>query len=240
MSKKLFATTALVALSVSGAALTTFAEADATKGENTANVTVLPGDEEPTTPVDPTDPTGQKGNLTVDNLIDFKFNDVKLASNEFRTGLKDINTGGRDKDNQKRNIQVTDKRGTGAGWTLRLAQSKMMSTTVKEGNKSELKGAYISIPTVDPEKNVYTTADNKNAEAKPVTLGYKFVEGKYGEPQKFAEAAKDNGMGTWVFNTNTSKEDKVELVIPAGNFTGTYEGIMTWSVVDLDTQLPAK
>lgn len=241
MSKKLFATTALVALSVCGAALTTYAEADKTKGENTANVTVLEGDpEKPTDPVDPTDPTGQKGNLTVDNLIDFKFNDVRLSANEFRTGLKDITTGGRDKDNQKRNIQVTDKRGSGAGWTLRLAQSKMMSTTVKTGNKSELKGAYISIPTVNPETNVYTTADNKNPEAKPVTLGYKFVEGKYGEPQKFAEAAKENGMGTWVFNTNTSKDDKVELIIPAGNFTGTYEGIMTWSVVDLDTQQPAK
>lgn len=241
MSKKLFVTTALVAFTVCGATLTTFAAADATKGENTANVTVLEGDPtDPTDPIDPTDPTGQKGNLTVDNLIDFKFNDVRISSNEFKTGLKDIDRGGRDKDNQKRNVQVTDKRGTGAGWTLRLAQSKMMSTTIKEGKKSELKGAYISIPTVDPANNVYTSADNKNADAKPVTLGYKFVEGKYGEPQKFAEAAKETGMGSWVFNTNTSKDDKVELIIPAGNFTGTYEGIMTWSVVDLDSQQPAK
>lgn len=240
MSKKLFATTALVALTICGAALTTYAEADAKKGETTANVTVLPGDDDSTDPIDPVDPTEQKGKLTVDNIFAFKFNDVKLSSNETKTGLKDITTGGRDKDNQKRNVQVTDKRGTGDGWTLRLTQSKLMSTTVKEGNKSELKGAYISIPTVNPETNVYTSSDNKRPEAKPVTLGYKFADGKYGEPQKFAEAAKETGMGSWVFNTNTSKDDKVELIIPAGNFTGTYEGIMTWSIVDLDTQQPAK
>lgn len=229
MSKKLFATTALVALSVCGAALTSFAEdkADATKAENTANVTVLPGDkDEVNPPIDPEidPPTGQKGDLTVDTIINFKFNDVKLQNTDFKTGLKPTD--------KKHGIQVTDKRGTGDGWTLRLTQNKMMNTdssVAANSNKSELKGAYISLPLVEDEAHIHTTLNNPGKDMKPKSLNYKF-NGTYGAPQNVATAAKDHGMGSWLFRYNTGENDKVELNIPAGNYAGTYEGIMQWTL----------
>lgn len=242
MSKKIFMTSMLVALTVCSATLTTLAETtDESKVENEANVTVKEGNggsTDPVDPIDPTDPTGQKGNLTVDGLINFKFKDVNIQAKDFKTGLKEKDVDDEAGATNARSIQVTDKRGTGAGWILRLTQSEMINTDENipvTSNKAKLKGAYISLPLLNTKETIFTTVNNQSIA--PKNLDYNFKAGGYGVAQDVVKAAKDTGLGSWVFKYNTIAGDNttpgnlIELNIPAGNYIGTYEGVMTWTIV---------
>ena len=243
MNKKFIATLALAGIVLSSTGFAQAAEApkaDKEKAENSAQVDVLPGDDEKTDPIDPTDPTdptGQKGKLTVDGIINFKFEEVKLKSTMFATGLKAKDAAENGKTNA-RSVQITDKRGTGEGWKLRLKQSEMRNYSIADqnSNKAVLKGAYISLPLLDTEETIFSTANNPSPA--PKNLNYKFEA--YNKFTDVAMAAKDTGMGSWVFKYNTTDKNPIELNIPGGNYAGAYEGIMTWSIVPIDHQDAAK
>lgn len=237
MNKKFITTLGLATITLASTVLVQAADApvaDKTKAENNAQVEVLPGDDEPVDPidpVDPTEPTEQKGKLTVDGIINFKFKNVNLKASQFKTGLKEK---GKD-DNQTehstnaRSVQITDKRGTGEGWTLRLSQSEMRNYSVADqnSNRAVLKGAYISLPLLDTKETIFTTEDNPSPA--PKNLNYQFKG--FNTPQNVVTAAKDTGLGSWVFKYNTNKDNQIELNIPGGNYAGAYEGIMKWDII---------
>ncbi|EOL45213.1 WxL domain-containing protein [Enterococcus caccae] len=207
---------AIISLNVVGTA-TAFAEGEVEVEEKKASshikVGIEPGDDsESTNPIDPEDPenpgeggTGQTGSLTIDTVTDLDFGTFKLTSNE------KILTANKEK---KKNptAQVTDKRGTGAGWTLQVAISDFSST-----EKHVLKGAQLSIPKGEIKTN---NIDNSVA---PETFSLNVNK----DPQTIMLAAKDKGLGTWA--DSYDKKD-TQLMIPAGNFAGEYGATLTWTL----------
>lgn len=215
-SLKLIPTVMLLSISILGAAMSFAAEEEQgpKKADSKVNVGVEPGDdtETPTDPIDPEDPenpgeggTGQTGPLTIDMVTNLDFGTFKLTSGAVTV------TANKDK---KKNpmAQVTDKRGTGAGWTLDVAISDFQST-----DSHVLKGAELSIPKGELKSNVL---DQTIA---PETFA--LVVNK--DPQTIMAATKDKGLGTWA---NSYEKTQTNLTIPAGNYVGEYGATMTWTL----------
>lgn len=102
------------------------------------HITITPGDGTtgPTAPIEPSEPGGETGNvgsLTIDYVSPLEFDSHPLASGsvEYTTTT------------QNPNVQVTDTRGTGAGWTLQVSTSPFIDQT---DNTKILKGAVVSLP----------------------------------------------------------------------------------------------
>lgn len=100
----------------------------------------------PVTPIDPTDPLGPKpgtpGPLSIDyaSSLDFGVNEI---SNEDRTYYAKPQAYGGDTADSANYVQVTDRRGTNAGWTLTVKQNGQFSNATTQ-NK-ELTGTTISL-----------------------------------------------------------------------------------------------
>lgn len=212
-----------------------------------ATITVTEGAAVPTTPEDPDTPdggTGQNGPLSIDNVIVFNFEDMKLSGTTQNISLKNDGTMSK----AKRNIQVTDTRGTGAGWNLQIKQSELTDTTTTPGKTNTLKGAYITLN----NGRVVAGTDNAAAQADstlfPKLDTYAPNASNKGDFQKVMTAAAGAGMGTFktYYNTNTDGSEKtaedandIQLVVPSGSMKGTYAGTVTWALSDTPTGTPA-
>ncbi|WP_207696039.1 hypothetical protein DOK67_0000597 [Enterococcus sp. DIV0212c] len=183
------------------------------KAESQIKVGIEPGDDKvPTDPIDPEDPenpgeggTGQIGNLTIDMITNLDFGTFKLTSKE--------TTVTPNKDKTKNPMtQVTDKRGTGAGWTLDVAMSEF-----KSKDKKTLKGAKLTIPKGELKTN------NVDKAFAPENFEVSVND----EAQTIMTAAKDKGLGTWA---NSYSKEETKLTIPAGNFAGEYGSTLTWTL----------
>lgn len=222
-------------------------DADTKQITSDANITVKGGDaNESTNPIIDNFPDGetfQKGNLTIDNLIQFNFEDMSISGETQNINLKTI----ADNTSQaKRNVQVTDKTGTGVGWNLQIKQSALTNGT------TELKGAYIKMAA----GIVQTTADNVDPTLKPTTLNYDQGSANKGSFAKIMTATKGNGMGTWISFYNQEVPDNVisqghsytqkadptdiQLVVPSGNLAGSYTGTVTWALTSTPDANPAE
>ncbi|ALS02795.1 peptidase [Enterococcus silesiacus] len=179
-----------------------------------AHMTLQPGDgtTDPTDPIDPSEPggeTGNKGPLTIDNVTPLEFGEHKLAGGESIYSST----------SEHPNVQITDSRGEGKGWTLQITSSQF--TDIKDAKKT-LKGAVLTLPAGELK-----TIDG-NVSGKPTTK-----EIHLATDQPTAEVlmvAKDKtGMGTWedLFN-----EENVTVKVPAGNFSGEYVSTLTWTMLD--------
>lgn len=183
------------------------------KAESHINIGIEPGDDsESTNPIDPEDPenpgeggTGQKGNLTIDNVSNLDFGSFKLSSDSMTL------TANKDK-TVNPSAQVTDKRGTGAGWNLQVEISDFESS-----DNHVLKGAQLTLPKGEIKTN---NVDNTLA---PEVFSLKVNN----EPQTVMSASKDKGLGTWADSFN---KEQTELMIPAGNFVGEYAATLTWTL----------
>ncbi|MGF9853136.1 WxL domain-containing protein [Bacillus paramobilis] len=175
-----------------------------------AIVEIQPGDT--TTPTDPIDPegpdkpTGQVGNLTIDYVSSLDFGSFQLQSESVTLKANQ----NREKDPK---VQVTDKRGTGEGWTLTVAQTKEFKST--KGHT--LAGAKLTLPVGNLKTN------NINKESAPSTKSVVVNA----EPNIIMTAAKDQGLGTWV---DEFARENTTLEIPAGNYAGIYESELTWTL----------
>ena len=169
--------------------------------------------------------TGQQGPLSIDNVIVFNFEDMKLSGRTQQISLKNDGTNS----SAKRNIQVTDTRGTGAGWDLQIKQSPLVNA-----NKEELKGAYISMMAGKVEAG----SQNVSPELAPTTQAYGDEGTLNSSLAPIFTAAKGNGLGTWISWYNSTAEDPkgtvtdVQLNVPSGNKTGDYSGTVTWVLND--------
>ncbi|CAM4198319.1 WxL domain-containing protein [Listeria booriae] len=165
----------------------------------------------PATP-DPADPdntgTGNTGALTIDFLSNIDFGTQKVSGQSEKYYAE----------NKNPYIQVTDKRGTGAGWTLTAT-----ATDFKDGSKT-LKGAEMSLT----DGEVRTQSDNQSAAptTSDVTLN--------GSSQAVLSAEANAGMGTWldVYPGTQGNNENVVLYVPAGNLAGDYSSAITWTLED--------
>lgn len=162
----------------------------------------------PIVPDDPSNPTGQTGPLTIDNASTLNFGTQEISSKEEVYTTTTVNP----------NVQVSDHRGTGAGWTLQVSLSKFTTSANKE-----LKGAVLTLPAGEMK----TTDDNVSAPATAsvVTLN---ADGTATNATVMSAAA-NQGMGTWA---DSFDQSGVKLTVPAGNLAGAYSSTLTWSLVD--------
>lgn len=222
---------------------------DETTGQvsSDATIKVNPGEKTPTEPEDkdtPSGETGQNGPLSIDNVITFNFQDMNLSGKKQAISLKDD---GGTTSSAKRNVQVTDTRGTGKGWNLQIKQSELTDATTTPGTTNTLKGAYITL------NNGLVIAGDDNAAAKadasiaPTLDTYAANDSNKGDFQKVMTAQSGQGMGTFkiYYNQDESKTQKtpaddIQLVVPSGSMAGSYQGTVTWALSDSPQGTPAK
>ena len=200
--------------------------ADATQTQpSTGRITLEAGDTtKPTDPIDQGDgsgTTGQKGDLTIDNITALDFGSVKLTGDGQTIDNTVVNP----------NVQVTDKRGTGAGWKLMVKSSTFADAT---DATHTLKGATIDFPMGTVKTNAKDTANNT---AMPTANKLTVPADGTSSDQVVMQADKDKGLGTWedAFEQNTDSNKKVALNVAGGAYAGAYSATLTWTLTNTPT-----
>lgn len=185
--------------------------------------TVVGDNQEPVAPVDPTDPenpnpdpgnpgTGNKGPLTIDYVSSIEFGKQEIKEKEAIYNAK----------TEHPYVQVTDRRGTGAGWTLKASIDEFNN----EDQTKVLKGAELLL------KNGDVKSTSGNVSEKP--QGYDVALNK--DLKVIMQAEADQGMGTWidVFSGTKDNNENVQLKVPAGSAKAdqTYSSIIHWELTD--------
>ena len=161
--------------------------------------------EDPTDPAEPTDPTnpdgpneGTAGPLSIDFASSLDFGVNKISSND-ETYYANPQTYS-DKDKVTANyVQVSDNRGSSAGWSLKVKQEKQFENA--EAKYNELKGASISIgdsKAVSNSEGVDAPTVNNNIVLEP------------GTAVDVMDAAKGAGDGTWISRFGNVEKVAVE------------------------------
>lgn len=171
---------------------------------------------DPNTPVDPTNPvTPTNGPLSIDYASSFNFGEQNISAKDetYYASFETVKNTGGGFVNKPNWVQVTDKRGTNAGWKLQVQQGAQFSTT-QNGTSKELKGAQIKIK----NGTVATTTDNK-ATAPTASTEVTLIPGtssQAGAAQDVMTAQSNQGMGTWVdvFGSSTTGDKSISLSIP--------------------------
>lgn len=219
--KKLFLGTSLVITSLFVSAQITHAEIKS-KAETKSTVKTILGDTNGSVdPVDPTNPnkpnpevpgTGNTGPLTIDHASSIEFGEQEIKEKEAVYNAK----------TEHPYVQVTDRRATGAGWTLKASIDEFNS----EDKKKTLKGAELSL------KNGTIKSTSGNVSEKP--KGYDVNLNK--DLQVVMQAGTDQGMGTWVdaFSGTKDNNANVQLKVPAGSARAkqNYSSVIRWELTD--------
>lgn len=205
----------------------TSVDQDTKQVSSDVNITVTGDNTDPTKPeeenpgTDPSDPgtggtTGQAGPLSIDQVVVFDFADMKLSGTT--QDIKLAQSG-------QYNIQVTDSRGTGAGWNLRIKQSELVDT---QDQSKKLVGAYIQLQNGE----VKAGKDNVRPELTPTIVDYTADASNKEQFATILNATKGNGLGTWKYLLNQKDSEGILLHVPSGNMAGSYQGTVTWELSD--------
>ncbi|XZF74789.1 WxL domain-containing protein [Bacillus sp. AL-1R] len=215
-----------------GAANTSFA-AVASQANSKAGVTFKEGSSpinpvdptDPTTPLEPTDPTnptnpptGESGPLTLDYVSSVQFGSKEISiSNEVYSSTS-----------KKPFIQVSDRRGTGAGWKVTAKASRFSN-----GISETLPGAVLTFKNGSVATPGIGTSPTP---AQTITLNTDGLT-----ESLVVTAEPGTGLGTWLTrwlgpNPNVNDgalNNNVTLQIPGGSATiGNHEAVVTWTLVD--------
>ncbi|MDK4397150.1 WxL domain-containing protein [Enterococcus faecalis] len=221
--KKLFLGTSLLITSLFVSVQITHAETKSEAESKSTVKTVVGETTEPTPPVDPTDPekpnpdpevpgTGNTGPLTIDLVSNIEFGEQEIKEKEAIYNAK----------TEHPYVQITDRRGTGAGWTLKASIDEFNN----EDKTKTLKGAEFSL------KNGTIKSTSSNVSEKP--QGYDVNLNK--DLQVIMQAVTDQGMGTWldVFSGTKDNNANVQLKVPAGSAKAkqSYSSVIHWELTD--------
>ncbi|MCO5494531.1 WxL domain-containing protein [Enterococcus faecalis] len=221
--KKLFLGTSLLITSLFVSVQITHAETKSEAESKSTVKTVVGETTEPTPPVDPTDPekpnpdpevpgTGNTGPLTIDLVSNIEFGEQEIKEKEAIYNAK----------TEHPYVQITDRRGTGAGWTLKASIGEFNN----EDKTKILKGAEFSL------KNGTIKSTSSNVSEKP--QGYDVNLNK--DLQVIMQAVTDQGMGTWldVFSGTKDNNANVQLKVPAGSAKAkqSYSSVIHWELTD--------
>lgn len=177
---------------------------------------------DPTIPLEPLEPgnpgTGDQGPLTLDYVSNLDFGQHEI---EGKTAVYETT-------NLKPFIQVTDRRGTGAGWNVTATV-----TEFSNGDKTTLPGSKLAFSNGEAVSTSVLT--------KPISnTAVELVAG--GDAVNVVTAEEDAGLGTWVNRWLPSESDavlnnNVTLEVPTGAATlGEHTAMVTWSLMDAPGQ----
>ncbi|MEB6143619.1 WxL domain-containing protein [Enterococcus faecium] len=216
MKKTILAT---ILISTTILAGTVAVHADDLSGKSTAKIGLTKQDpDNPVGPIDPidpdynppsNDPTGNTGDLRIDYISNIDFG-TQTISGKTETYIAE-------KPASLTESQVSDLRGTGAGWHLQVNYD-----TEKPGFTSEdktLSGAELTLPSGTAK----SVADNK---ATPPATSEVVVNDA---AQNIMTAAANTGLGTWADEMDTAN---VSLKVPSGNLVGDYTATLVWTLSD--------
>lgn len=142
-------------------------------------------------------------------------------------------------------FSVTDRRGTGAGWSLTLQLGEFLQTDAAQGaTVRKLKGATLTFPQVEP---VTVATASPAANEYPTTFGKTFESG--GAARVIMNAEEGQGKGLWEARYNsrelalsdgsTAVKAPIVLSVPGDNYVGTYQADMVWNLSDAPAANPA-
>ncbi|AQY52313.1 WxL domain-containing protein [Listeria weihenstephanensis] len=235
-------TVMVASLSITG--LTAFAADNDTSSD--AKVLFQADDTGTTTPTDPTDPgkpvtptdpvNPSTGPLRIDfaSQINFGEQTISGAAKDYYalfTELQPIDDSGAPVGAKKyvpHYVQVTDNRGSNAGWNLTVS-----GTAFENSTGAELTGATLTLSDAKLSSSMAPTLT-------PGTVTPEVVVGT--TPGILVSAEADKGMGTWVnsfgtvsgtSNTDTNKSVKLHVPAEAKKVAGeTYTSTLTWTIND--------
>ncbi|KRO04626.1 hypothetical protein IV54_GL001032 [Levilactobacillus paucivorans] len=203
-----------------------------------------------TKPVDPNDPskpaTGTQtgngattgdGNLTflyVTNNLDFGSSKSVTSGSQDVKGQTTITPEAFSDGTTNSNFvtEISDTRGSNAGWSVQVSSSKMVDKSNSDTNTNFLKGA-----TIDFNGGAGATTIKNSADA---TTGLSANSVKVstidGSTQTIYGAATDSGAGQTTFQLDPSN---IQLSsVGATTNTGTYSGTLTWALSDTPAAAP--
>lgn len=163
-----------------------------------------PDPENPETPWDPKDPEnkpepGTKGPLSIDFASNLNFGENKITNEDetyFARAQNFYDKEGKVTKVRPNYVQISDNRGTNAGWTLTVRQEGQFKAEKKTLN-SELKNAVITLKAPNVQSN--SNATKPEAE-KEIVLNPSKVE------SPVMSAANEAGAGTWTNAWGTVEE----------------------------------
>lgn len=165
---------------------------------------------DPTNPVIPVDPTnpdgpgeGTAGPLSIDFASSLQFGTSKITTKDERyPAYAQAIKVGEETVYRPNYVQVTDNRGTEAGWTLQVTQDKQLTSTTNK----VLEGAIITL-----DQGTVATVDGSSVVA-PSVVGNK-IELYPGVPAIVMAAQPKQGSGVWIAKYGSSSGDNktVEL-----------------------------
>lgn len=202
---------------------------------------------DPEKPVDPTDPVdpekpidlGTNGPLSLDyaSSLNFGENEISTQNKVYNASAQLITGVSEDGKQEVKHVplyaQVTDNRGTLAGWNLSVKQNGQLKAS---SNSSELQGAEISF------KDVWVNSVSQSKE--PSDVKKSFTLNPNGEIQKVTASSKNEGGGTWVTafgkeenikdEENRTVTESVQLSVPGKSekLSDTYATTLTWILTD--------
>ncbi|MET3564185.1 hypothetical protein ABID30_003282 [Enterococcus rotai] len=179
-----------------------------------------------TNPILPIPPTGNKGPLTIDAVSSFVFPNAKISGEALTVVGESAQVNG---SAGTMGAQVTDSRGSGAGWTLKAKITDFTGTDT-DNTARTLKGAVLTLPQgqVKTSDTATTVADANKPVSNAVSLN--------GTDQKLLTATEGNGLGVWYVNfennTQGAAQKEVKLYVPTGNFKADYKATISWTLTE--------
>jgi hypothetical protein len=189
---------------------------------------LLPDPTKPVIPIDPTDPAGPPvgtgDSLSLDFASSFQFGSQAISTkDEMYTALpQEYNDFAGVKKKGPNYVQITDVRGTGAGWQLSVKQNGQFQTAQSQ----ELKGAKLTF------KNGEMISNLSNAYA-PLANGT--FELPLDTEVDVVTAANDKGIGTWLYRFGSDQStgsSSIQLTVPGSSvkYAKKYQTSLTWSL----------
>ena len=190
-----------------------------------------PNDAKPGTPLDPNNPsgkpaTGTSGPLSLDFASSLSFGEALISTDDAKYYAKPqafTQADGQTVD-RPNFIQITDKRGTFEGWTLKVKQEKQFA--IKDDASKELIGAqlkFLNANLISSTEKQYAPTSQASFELIPGSAQIAPVT-----------AAKDQGMGTWVYRFGDEQQmaKSIELSVPGETpkMAKEYVTSLTWSL----------
>lgn len=186
--------------------------------------------EKPVTPENPGEETQNQGPLSIDLVSNYNFGAIKISGNENTYYAKPTTLtqeGTTEKIQRANYIQVTDNRGTGAGWKVMVQQKSALKHTT---NNQTIEKTVLTL------KNGVSNSVNKTDTNTPVPAADVKITPD-AAAVRVVTAEKDQGIGTWTHafgKDATEGATSVSLDIAGDQkiAKGAYSTTLNWELVD--------